>query len=94
MQFNYIINNNGIDSLQSYPYKASKESSCKFNPYYIAAKISGFETIFNDELKMKIAIDTIGPIIVFLSSNPLKKYQRVNSQSFYLKLIYCSLMVP
>lgn len=72
--FNYVIKN-GIATSQSYPYTASQGNACQFNSNTIGAFVSGFETIFNNELKMQIAIDTIGPIIVYLNSDPLLTYQ-------------------
>ena len=72
--FNYIIKNNGIETTQIYPYAANKGSSCRSYPSNIGVKISSFEIIFNDESKMQIAIDTIGPIVVFLSRYAINDY--------------------
>ena len=71
--FNYI-KRNGINIAQSYQYKGSKGSSCKRLSFNGTYSISSFETIFNDESKMQIAIDVIGPIVVFFSSQLLQAY--------------------
>lgn len=60
--FEYIRNNGGINSEQSYPYNA-QVNQCKFKKDQVAATDNGFVRIpEKDEQKLIEAIATIGPI--------------------------------
>lgn len=61
--FNYIIENNGIDTEASYPYEAV-EGKCHYTVENRGAEISGYVNIpENDELKLMEAVATYGPIV-------------------------------
>ncbi|KAH8285148.1 hypothetical protein KR054_005709 [Drosophila jambulina] len=62
--FNYIKDTGGIDTEDSYPYKAA-DNQCKFNRATIGATITGFVGLPpGDEGKLAEAVATIGPISV------------------------------
>ncbi|XP_020815051.1 cathepsin L-like [Drosophila serrata] len=62
--FKYIKDNGGIDTEESYPYKAVNDK-CKFNRATIGATVTGFvELPSGDERKLAEAVATIGPISV------------------------------
>lgn len=62
--FKYIKDNGGIDTEDSYPYKAV-DDKCKFNRATIGASVTGFvELPKGDEKKLAEAVASIGPISV------------------------------
>ena len=82
--FNYVIKN-GIALTSSYLYKGIKEN-CYYNSNLKAATITEFRFILNDEFKMQQAIDTIGPIVVFLN----KAYLTSDYKSAIINEVRCS----
>uniref|UniRef100_A0A3Q3IZS1 Cathepsin S n=1 Tax=Monopterus albus TaxID=43700 RepID=A0A3Q3IZS1_MONAL len=88
--FQYVIDNQGIDSDASYPYIA-QEQQCKYNPTYRAANCSSYSFLpAGDEGALKEAIATIGPISVAIDATR-------PTFSFYRSGVYddssCSQMV-
>ncbi|CAJ0948607.1 unnamed protein product, partial [Mesorhabditis belari] len=62
--YKYIAANGGIDTEDSYPYEAAKET-CSFNNDTIGADDSGYTVIKSgDEEALKLAVATMGPIAV------------------------------
>ncbi|KAK2845115.1 hypothetical protein Q5P01_011774 [Channa striata] len=62
--FEYVIDNQGIDSDAGYPYKG-KQQQCSYNPQYRAANCSQYHFLpEGDEEALKEAVATIGPISV------------------------------
>ncbi|XP_044065449.1 cathepsin S, ortholog2, tandem duplicate 1 [Siniperca chuatsi] len=62
--FQYIIDNQGIDSDASYPY-IGQSQQCRYNPMYRAANCSQYSFLpEGDEGDLKQALATIGPISV------------------------------
>ncbi|KAF0032105.1 hypothetical protein F2P81_016660 [Scophthalmus maximus] len=62
--FQYVIDNQGIDSDASYPYRAQVQQ-CLYNPTYRAANCSSYRFLPEaDEQALKQALATIGPISV------------------------------
>ncbi|KAJ8665128.1 hypothetical protein QAD02_006790 [Eretmocerus hayati] len=62
--FEYIIDNEGIDTEESYPYEA-EDGKCRFNPSNIGANITGYNDIEEgDEEDLKSAVATVGPVSV------------------------------
>uniref|UniRef100_A0A3B5A7M5 Cathepsin S-like n=1 Tax=Stegastes partitus TaxID=144197 RepID=A0A3B5A7M5_9TELE len=60
--FQYVIDNQGIDSDASYPY-TGREQPCRYNPSYRAANCSSYSFLpQDDEGALKEALATIGPI--------------------------------
>jgi len=63
----YIIQNGGIDTEASYPYKA-EDGTCSYNPANRGATATGWnQTAQGDENALQIAVATIGPIAVAIS---------------------------
>lgn len=67
--FDYIRENKGINSEESYPYQA-KDLKCRFNASDISATVTGYTAIpKGDEKKLAEAIATIGPISVAIDAS-------------------------
>ncbi|XP_058503383.1 cathepsin S, ortholog2, tandem duplicate 1 [Solea solea] len=67
--FQYVIDNQGIDSDASYPYKG-RQQSCQYNPVNRAANCSQYELLpQGDEGALKQALATIGPISVAIDAS-------------------------
>lgn len=67
--FQYIKDNDGIDTEKSYPYKAI-EGECKYNAKNKAATDLGFVDIpKGDEKKLTAALATLGPISVAIDAS-------------------------
>lgn len=69
--FQYIQDNGGIDTEYSYPYRGAN-GVCSFDSKNVGATDNGFINIpHNDEVKLKEALATMGPIAVAIdASNP------------------------
>ncbi|XP_030397854.1 cathepsin S-like [Gopherus evgoodei] len=66
--FQYIIDNNGIDSDASYPYTA-RNGTCHYNPVTQAATCSKFvELPYANEAALKDAVANIGPVSVIIDA--------------------------
>ncbi|XP_034030268.1 cathepsin S, ortholog2, tandem duplicate 1 [Thalassophryne amazonica] len=66
--FQYIIDNQGIDSDASYPY-IGVQQQCHYNPAYRAANCSAYRFLTEgDESMLKQAVATIGPISVAIDA--------------------------
>uniref|UniRef100_A0A8C6UC52 Cathepsin L.1 n=1 Tax=Neogobius melanostomus TaxID=47308 RepID=A0A8C6UC52_9GOBI len=67
--FQYIQNNGGIDTEDSYPYEA-EDGNCRYNPSNVGATCSGFMDISSgDEGALQEAMATIGPISVAIDAS-------------------------
>uniref|UniRef100_A0A3Q2DV16 Cathepsin S-like n=1 Tax=Cyprinodon variegatus TaxID=28743 RepID=A0A3Q2DV16_CYPVA len=70
--FQYVINNQGIDSDAAYPY-IGKVSQCKYNPTYRAANCSAYGFLpKGDEFALKVGLAHIGPISVAIDASSPK----------------------
>uniref|UniRef100_A0A3Q0SNK4 Cathepsin L.1 n=1 Tax=Amphilophus citrinellus TaxID=61819 RepID=A0A3Q0SNK4_AMPCI len=68
--FQYIRYNGGIDTEDSYPYEA-KDRLCRYNPYSIGAKCTGYVSVSSFESALQQAVAMIGPVSVAIdASNP------------------------
>lgn len=66
--FQYVIDNQGIDSEKSYPYNG-KDNTCKYNLPGRSANCSRYDFLpEGDEQALKQAIATIGPISVAIDA--------------------------
>lgn len=66
--FQYIIDNNGIDSEASYPYRA-QDGQCQYNSKYRAATCSKYtELPFGSENALKEAVANKGPVSVAIDA--------------------------
>lgn len=69
--FSYIKANNGLDTEESYPYKA-KDGKCAFNAANVGATDTGFTDIKSgDESDLESAIATVGPISVAIDASKM-----------------------
>ncbi|XP_044022897.1 cathepsin L.1 [Siniperca chuatsi] len=67
--FQYIQDNGGIDTEDSYPYEA-EDGQCRYNPATIGAKCTGFVDVKQgDEDALKEAVATIGPVSVAIDAS-------------------------
>ncbi|XP_022082007.1 cathepsin L1-like [Acanthaster planci] len=67
--FQYVHDNNGIDSESSYPYKA-RDGKCRFNPANVVATDKTHVLLpAKDEKALQKAVATIGPISVAIDAS-------------------------
>ncbi|KAL1785005.1 Cathepsin L1 [Sigmodon hispidus] len=78
--FQYIKNNKGLDSEESYPYEA-KDGTCKYRAEFAVANDTGFVDIPQLEKALMKAVATVGPIAVAMDASH-------SSFQFYSKGIY------
>ncbi|CAO2596370.1 Procathepsin L [Lemmus lemmus] len=62
--FQYVKDNGGLDTSESYPYNARKNGTCRYNPKNSAAKVVGFVKIPPSEYALMKAVATVGPISI------------------------------
>lgn len=66
--FQYVIDNQGIDSDAAYPY-AGRQQACRYNPAYRAANCSTYRWLpQGNEATLKQAIAVVGPISVAIDA--------------------------
>ncbi|KAF6212512.1 hypothetical protein GE061_013035 [Apolygus lucorum] len=75
--FQYIKDNRGVDTEDSYPYEA-QDDECRFRKSNVGAKDAGFEQIPpGDEEALKAAVATKGPVAVAIDvKNSFYSYKR------------------
>lgn len=67
--FQYIKENDGIDTEESYPYTA-EDGTCHYKSEYRGATDSGFVDMpQGDEDKLKEGVATIGPMSIAIDAN-------------------------
>uniref|UniRef100_UPI00301A8431 procathepsin L isoform 7 precursor n=1 Tax=Mus musculus TaxID=10090 RepID=UPI00301A8431 len=66
--FQYIKENGGLDSEESYPYEA-KDGSCKYRAEFAVANDTGFVDIPQQEKALMKAVATVGPISVAMDAS-------------------------
>ena len=67
--FQYIKDNDGIDTEDSYPYEAV-DGVCRFKKDYVGATVTGFTDLpKGDEAKMKEAVAMVGPVSVAIDAS-------------------------
>ncbi|XP_059159056.1 procathepsin L-like [Physella acuta] len=78
--YEYIKNNNGIDTEASYPYEA--ESFCRFEPSNVGANLTGYvEVRYEDEDALQDAVANVGPVYVAIHAT--SKFQMYSGGVFY-----------
>ncbi|CAI9540701.1 unnamed protein product [Staurois parvus] len=71
--FQYVIDNNGIDSDDAYPYHAT-DGQCIYNPSGKAASCSKYQEVTAGEENLKQALGTVGPISVAIDAKHASFY--------------------
>lgn len=66
--FQYIINNKGVDTEASYPYRAQTEKVCRFNRATVGATMTKFVDIPINEMALAEACEKVGPISVAIDA--------------------------
>ena len=67
--FNYIRENRGIDTEESYPYEAV-DGTCQFSAKTIGATVTGYVRIpYGNESALLEAVTTVGPIAVSIDAS-------------------------
>ncbi|EGW13555.1 Cathepsin L1 [Cricetulus griseus] len=64
--FQYIKDNGGLDTSESYPYEA-QDGPCRYDPKHSAANITGFVVVPSNEEALMKAVATVGPISIGIS---------------------------
>jgi len=83
--FQYVKENDGIDSESSYPYKARTGKKCGFKRSAVAADDTGFMDLpTGDEEALKKAVATQGPISVAIDAGH-RSFQLYSSGVYYEK---------
>ncbi|XP_051050492.1 procathepsin L-like [Phodopus roborovskii] len=78
--FQYIKDNGGLDTSESYPYEA-KNGPCRYDPKFSAANVTSFVVVPSNEDALMKAVATVGPISIGISS-------RLRSLLFYKSGLY------
>jgi cathepsin L len=87
--FDYIKENNGIDTEISYPYEAT-DNQCRFKSENVGATDTGFTDIKSkDEDALKQAVADVGPISVAIDASH-SSFQLYKSGSMYFSSIFNS----
>lgn len=71
--FNYVKENNGIDTEQSYPYEG-RDGECRFNASNVGAMVTGMVSVPVSEDKLKEAVALVGPVSVSMDSSQIRHY--------------------
>lgn len=66
--FEYIKENNGIDTEDSYPYTA-QEGTCNFNRDAVGATLSGYTDVYRNEVSLRDAVAANGPVSVAIDAS-------------------------
>ncbi|XP_053365291.1 procathepsin L-like [Clarias gariepinus] len=74
LAFNYVKENNGLATEESYPYEAT-DGECRFNSATVGATCTGYVDInSSDENALQEAVATIGPISAAIDANHTSIY--------------------
>ncbi|XP_075903378.1 cathepsin La [Nelusetta ayraudi] len=83
--FTYIQKNHGLDSEDSYPYEATDEGNCRYNPKFNSANDTGFIDIpTGNERSLMKAVASVGPVSVAIDASH-QSFQFYHSGIYYDK---------
>jgi len=86
--YQYIMDNGGINTQKSYPYRTAQQSYCYYNPKHYFVTVSSYHSIpVGDENAMKKAVALHGPVAVAVDASPR---DFMNYRSGVFKTNYCS----
>ena len=66
--FDYVRDNGGLDTEESYPYKAASET-CQFSTSSVGATVTGYVKIPQNESALLEAVTRVGPISVSIDAS-------------------------
>lgn len=73
--YDYIKENGGIDTLESYPY-TGKKGTCNYNAANSGATIQDYVALpYGNEETLTKAIGTVGPVTVAINADLIKNYK-------------------
>ncbi|XP_045324175.1 procathepsin L-like [Leopardus geoffroyi] len=78
--FQYVKNNGGLDTEESYPYVA-RDGPCKYRPEHSAANITAFHTIPQREKILMMVLRKVGPVSATIDAS-------LDTFRFYKRGIY------
>ncbi|VVC34692.1 Cathepsin propeptide inhibitor domain (I29),Cysteine peptidase, asparagine active site,Cysteine [Cinara cedri] len=81
LAFKYIKTNKGLDTENSYPYKA-KDDKCQYNPKSSSVRDMGFVNIPDNENSLMNAVGTIGPVSAAIDASS-SKFQFYKNGVYY-----------